>query len=145
MRDGSLARAMRATMSMPVLFPPEILGDQVLVDGGTLNQIPTDVARAMGAAIVIAVNVGELVKQSPIDYSLLGLVAESMDAMIRANAAVNLAAADGTFGVRGWMAGIGHRVRPRRGCRDRGPGERRRDRGFVTRTNFRRHQSRRER
>jgi NTE family protein len=92
--DGPLARAMRATMAMPLTFPPVVIGDQILVDGGALNNLPADVARAMGVQKVIAVNVADLGRNIAIDQTLLGLVAETMDAMIRANAAANLAAAD---------------------------------------------------
>lgn len=56
--EGNLAQAMRASMSIPGLFKPVILGDRVLVDGGLANQLPVDVVRAMGADIVIAVDVG---------------------------------------------------------------------------------------
>lgn len=45
LRDGSLARAMRATMSMPLVFPPVLMDGQVLVDGGALNNIP-EIGRA---------------------------------------------------------------------------------------------------
>jgi NTE family protein len=85
MSDGSLSRAMRATMSLPLVFPPVISGDQVLVDGGAMNNIPGDIVRAMGAEHVIAVNVGELNDKTTIDYSLFGLVTETLDAMMRAN------------------------------------------------------------
>ena len=83
--DGSLSRAMRATMSLPLVFPPVHIGDQVLVDGGAMNNIPADVARAMGADRVIAVNVGDIGDKSKINYSLLGLVMETLDSMMRAN------------------------------------------------------------
>ena len=92
--DGPLARAMRATMAMPLTFPPVVIGEQILVDGGALNNLPADVARAMGVQQVIAVNVTDLGRKSAIDQTLLGLVAETMDAMIRANVAAGLAAAD---------------------------------------------------
>lgn len=92
--NGPLARALRATMAMPLTFPPVAVGDHILVDGGVLNNLPTDVARSMGASIVIAVNVADLGRKSAIDYTVLGLVAESMDAMMRAAAAANLASAD---------------------------------------------------
>ena len=82
---GSLAKAMRATMSLPMVFPPVGEGNQVLVDGGAMNNIPADVVRAMGASKVIAVNVGELEDRTKIGYSLLGLVMETLDAMMRAN------------------------------------------------------------
>src|SRR6185436_1970610 len=85
MSDGSLSRAMRATMSLPLVFPPVISGEQVLVDGGAMNNIPGDIVRAMGAQHVIAVNVGELDDKTNINYSLFGLVLETLDAMMRVN------------------------------------------------------------
>jgi NTE family protein len=94
MQDGSLSRAMRATMSLPLIFPPVSVGDQVLVDGGAMNNIPGDVVRAMGATHVIAVNVGELGDRTELNYSLLGLVMETLDAMMRANTIRAAAGAD---------------------------------------------------
>ena len=94
LRDGSLARSLRATMSLPMVFPPVTIGDRVLVDGGTMNNIPADVVRGMGASRVIAVNVGELTTKQKLDYSLVGLVLETLDAMMRANAMRAAAAAD---------------------------------------------------
>lgn len=55
---GDLALAMRASMSIPGVFPPVRIGSHVVVDGGVARNIPVDVARAMGADIVIAVDVG---------------------------------------------------------------------------------------
>lgn len=57
LKHGSLPQAMRATMSIPTVFSPVEWGDSLLVDGGYINNIPVDVVRAMGAEIVIAVNV----------------------------------------------------------------------------------------
>jgi NTE family protein len=85
MGSGSLARAMRATMSLPLVFPPVAIEQQVLVDGGAMNNIPGDIVRTMGADRVIAVNVGDLGDKTNLDYSLLGLVMETLDAMMRAN------------------------------------------------------------
>lgn len=58
LNEGLVADAMRATASLPGLFTPTKLNGQLLVDGGVLNNVPTDVVRAMGADIVIAVDVG---------------------------------------------------------------------------------------
>jgi NTE family protein len=55
---GSLPMAMRASMSIPGAFKPILIDGQLLVDGGMVNQVPVDVVRAMGADIVIAVDVG---------------------------------------------------------------------------------------
>lgn len=93
-RDGPLSLAMRATIAMPLTFPPVVVGDQLLVDGGALNNLPIDVARSMKADRVIAVNVSDLGAKPKIDTSLLGLVAETMDAMVRANTASYLTSAD---------------------------------------------------
>jgi len=57
LRDGLVAMALRATVAIPGLLAPVIVGDQRLVDGGLLNSLPHDVARQMGADIVIAVDV----------------------------------------------------------------------------------------
>ncbi len=57
---GPLAAAMRATMSLPLIFPPVELDGRLLIDGGAMNNVPADVVRAMGAQRVVAVNVGDL-------------------------------------------------------------------------------------
>jgi NTE family protein len=54
---GSLARAMRASMAIPGVFKPVKIDGRLLIDGGMLNVLPTDVAKAMGADIIIAVDV----------------------------------------------------------------------------------------
>jgi Predicted esterase of the alpha-beta hydrolase superfamily len=53
--SGSLAEAMRASMSIPGVFSPFELSGRNLVDGGIADNLPVDVARSMGADIVIAV------------------------------------------------------------------------------------------
>ncbi len=54
---GSLLRAVRASISVPVIFKPVRLRDRYLVDGGLLNPVPVDVLKNRGADLVIAVNV----------------------------------------------------------------------------------------
>ena len=56
LHEGSLPRAMRASMAIPGVFKPVRMGDMTLVDGGMLNNLPVDVVRAMGADIVIAID-----------------------------------------------------------------------------------------
>ncbi|MBD3276447.1 MAG: BamA/TamA family outer membrane protein, partial [Candidatus Marinimicrobia bacterium] len=58
LKEGSLAKAMRATMAIPTVFSPVELGDSLLIDGGILNNLPVDVALEMGADIIIAVDLG---------------------------------------------------------------------------------------
>ncbi|MGH8372143.1 MAG: patatin-like phospholipase family protein [Gammaproteobacteria bacterium] len=55
---GNLAEALRASMSVPGVYPPVQFQGHTLVDGGLVRNLPTDVARGMGAQIIIAVNVG---------------------------------------------------------------------------------------
>jgi NTE family protein len=54
---GSLADALRASMSVPGVFAPVRIGDRLLVDGGMANNLPVSVVREMGADIVIAVDI----------------------------------------------------------------------------------------
>ncbi len=57
LRQGQVADAVRATISIPGVFSPVPLDGCLLVDGGVLNNLPVDVVREMGAEIVIAVDV----------------------------------------------------------------------------------------
>ena len=53
--SGRLPQAIRASMAIPAAFSPVRIGDMVLVDGGLKNNYPVDVARAMGADVVIGI------------------------------------------------------------------------------------------
>jgi len=55
--QGSVTDAVRATIALPGLFKPVEQDGQLLVDGGLLDNVPADVARQMGADVVIAVDV----------------------------------------------------------------------------------------
>jgi NTE family protein len=55
LHEGDLASAIRASASTPVIFAPVKREGRLLVDGGVLNSVPVDVARDMGADIVVAV------------------------------------------------------------------------------------------
>ncbi len=55
--SGRLPQAMRASMAIPAAFSPVRIDDKVLVDGGLKNNYPADVARQMGADIIIGVTV----------------------------------------------------------------------------------------
>jgi NTE family protein len=58
LKEGSVVRAIRASMSVPGAVAPVTIGKRQLVDGGLVRNLPVDVARAMGADIIIAVNLG---------------------------------------------------------------------------------------
>lgn len=57
MQRGSLVDAIRASLSVPGLFTPVWFDDHLLIDGGVSNPLPIDVARGLGAEVVIAVDV----------------------------------------------------------------------------------------
>jgi len=58
LESGDLTSAMRASMSAPGVFAPIEIDGRLLVDGGLVENLPVDVAKAMGVDIVIAVDVG---------------------------------------------------------------------------------------
>lgn len=55
--SGYLYQAMRSSMSIPGVFSPVRIGNEVLVDGGLKNNFPVDIARQMGADYVIGITV----------------------------------------------------------------------------------------
>ena len=55
LNHGSLAKAIRASMAVPGVFAPVRMDPYILVDGGTKNNFPADIARKMGADIVIGI------------------------------------------------------------------------------------------
>jgi NTE family protein len=57
LRHGKVAEAVRASLSLPFFFKPFYLNGRYLVDGGLVDPVPTDVAAAMGADVLIAVNI----------------------------------------------------------------------------------------
>lgn len=54
---GNIAKAVRASMAAPGVFPPVGNKDRILVDGGILDPIPTEILKKKGADVIIAVNV----------------------------------------------------------------------------------------
>ncbi|HOC19076.1 MAG TPA: patatin-like phospholipase family protein [Vicinamibacterales bacterium] len=91
---GVLATALRATMALPGVFTPVEYGDWLLVDGGTLNNVPGDVARAMGADVVIAVNLGPVRTGARADQSLIRHFGRTIDTMMAAGVRKALSGVD---------------------------------------------------
>lgn len=58
LREGNVAAAVRASIAMPGLFAPVEHDGQLLVDGALVNPVPVSLCRAMGADVVIAVDLG---------------------------------------------------------------------------------------
>ena len=67
-KEGSLANALRASLSIPTIFAPVEWGDALLVDGGIVNNLPVDIAKEMGADIILAIDVSSPV-QTKVDIN----------------------------------------------------------------------------
>jgi NTE family protein len=90
-RSGDLAAVMRASMSVPGAIAPAEVDGRALVDGGLTRNLPVDVAREMGADIVIAVNLGTpLMKRDQIS-SLLGVTGQMINILTEQNVQASLA------------------------------------------------------
>jgi NTE family protein len=88
---GDLADAMRASMSVPGVFAPQRIDGKLLVDGGMADNLPIDVAREMGADIVIAViTQGPLTKAEDI-RTLPQILGQTVTLLIAANERQQLA------------------------------------------------------
>ena len=98
-KDGSLAEALRATMSIPGAFTPVHDGQRVYVDGGLVNNLPTDVVRQMGADIVIAVHLETQPMNANDIQSLLTVLEQSVRAVISESEVRGLANADAVVSV----------------------------------------------
>lgn len=61
--EGKLYKALRATMSLPVVFEPVRMNDMLLVDGGVLNNVPVDMARKLGAEKTVLVDIHRPLKE----------------------------------------------------------------------------------
>ncbi len=94
LKDGSLAQALRATMSVPGVFTPVELNGKLLADGGLVNNIPTEVVRQMKADVVIAVNIGTPLGGKEALESLTGVLIQSISLMTIANDRRDLSMAD---------------------------------------------------
>ena len=93
-RSGSLALALRSTMSLPGIFTPVRSGDHIFADGALLDNLPVDVAQDMGADLTIAVHlqVKPLDPKDPLStFSVLG---RSLSVVVAANELRSMEQAD---------------------------------------------------
>ncbi len=88
---GDLAMALRSSMSVPGVFPSTELNGRVLGDGGLVNNVPVDVARAMGADVVIVVNIGTPLAPRETLNSAIGLTAQMVNILTEQNVKRSLA------------------------------------------------------
>ena len=94
--DGDLANVMRASMSVPGAIAPAAIGDAIYVDGGLTDNLPVDVARSMGADIVIAVNLGTpLLKREELG-SVFGVTGQMINILTEQNVRTSLSSLKST-------------------------------------------------
>ncbi|MBP6224622.1 MAG: patatin-like phospholipase family protein [Rhizobacter sp.] len=91
LREGDLALALRSSMSVPGVFAPTEADGRILGDGGLVNNLPIDVARAMGADIVIAVNIGTPLASREALGSVGGLTTQMISILTEQNVQRSLA------------------------------------------------------
>jgi len=77
--SGHLPQAMRASMAIPAVFSPVRIGDMILVDGGLRNNYPADVAREMGADIIIGVTLSGKQKTAEEISSTMSIIGRIID------------------------------------------------------------------
>ncbi len=88
--QGRLPDVMRASMSVPGAIAPFQIGERIFLDGGLTRNLPVDVARQMGADIVIAVNLGTpLLKRSELQ-SFVGVSLQTINILTEQNVRTSL-------------------------------------------------------
>jgi NTE family protein len=93
-KSGAMSEALRASISVPLLFTPVEKDGMLLVDGGLVDNLPTDVAREMGSGIVIAVDVTSPLLEKEQIKTLLQVIDQSVTLMMRHNVEDNRKLAD---------------------------------------------------
>ena len=92
--SGRLPQAMRASMAIPAAFSPVRLGDKVLVDGGLKNNYPADIAREMGADIIIGITVQGAPKEAADLVGTMSILSQIIDVNCKNKYEENLAITD---------------------------------------------------
>ena len=90
--DAPLAIAMRASMSIPGAFAPTQVAGRLLGDGGLTRNLPVEVARELGADVIIAVNVGTPLLPRSALSSALGIAQQMINILTEQNVAISIAA-----------------------------------------------------
>lgn len=89
--QGDLALALRSSMSVPGVFAPTEVDGRILGDGGLVDNVPIDVARRMGADVVIVVNIGTPLAPRETLSSVGGLTAQMINILTEQNVQRSLA------------------------------------------------------
>ena len=92
--SGRLPQAMRASMAIPAAFSPVRIDNKVLVDGGLKNNYPADIARQMGADIIIGVTVQGAPKEADDLGGTMSILSQIIDVNCKNKVDENLAITD---------------------------------------------------
>src|SRR5262249_50940127 len=83
--DTPLFLTMRASLAVPGVFAPVRVNQRLVVDGGLVRNLPVDLARLMGADIVIAVNVGTPLAPEKELHSAIGVAQQMLNILTEQN------------------------------------------------------------
>ncbi len=93
-RDGSLALAMRSTMSLPGIFTPVRSGNHLFVDGFLLDNLPVDVGKEMGSELTLAIHLETAPMDPKTNLSSFGVLGQSISVMSAVNELHSMEQAD---------------------------------------------------
>jgi len=93
-RDGSLALAMRSTMSLPGIFTPVRSGKHLYADGFLLDNLPIDVAKDMGADVTLGIHLETAPMDPNTNLSSFGVLGQSITVMSAVNVLHSMEQAD---------------------------------------------------
>lgn len=94
LKSGEMASAMRASISIPLIFKPVEIDGRILADGGLSAPVPVEIARNMGADIVIAVNLDKHYYDKHWSPSWYDIANDSLNILRHHLALLNTASAD---------------------------------------------------
>jgi NTE family protein len=93
-RDGSLALAMRSTMSLPGIFTPVRHGKSLYADGFLLDNLPVDVGKEMGPEVTLAIHLETAPMDPNTNLSSFGVLGRSISVMSAVNELRSMEQAD---------------------------------------------------
>ncbi len=93
-RSGSLSLALRSTMSLPGIFTPVRDDGSIYADGGLLENLPVEVAKKMGADLVVGIHLAEAPLKPDANLSSFAVLGQSISVMISANELQSMEMAD---------------------------------------------------
>lgn len=92
--DGPLPRALRSTMSIPGVFAPVRVGNDLYADGAAVDNLPVDVAKSMGAQVIISSYLNAGPPEAGSMTSLVGIAGRNVSIMVAANEVKSLKDSD---------------------------------------------------